>query len=609
MDKWRLGIAGIWLIGTAVAPGCGPGTQASPHDGGTDAPTAVCQDSPGQIVCDGNTAITCDAAGEETGREVCPSLCQTGIGCAVCIPNEHQCAGGTSMVCSDDQQGWEPDQVCDPNLGQSCDQDSGRCISLCDQAAEDKANVGCDYVAVDMVNWPGYGDENCFVVIVSNVQPEGTATVTVEDEDGVVLDFPGYGTERQVPAGDLAVLVLTGTAGMCSDTPARPNVQTITSGLKSGTVFRVKSTLPVVAYQINPYEAATAFSTDASLLIPVPALDQQYMVASYPGDPTSAPGTVSVIALEDDTDVTFTPTVALRAGAPVPASGPFTVNLTALDHLQILATDGDLTSSLVSATKPVAVFSGTLCATIPVGTACCDHIEEQMPPLRSWGWTYLAAMPAQRGTEKAYWRIVAALDGTSVTFDPLSSYNTVLNAGEFLEIDTDQSFLVSSAANPAEPDPDTDPPILVAHYLKGSQQTATESGEIFGNMGNRGGDPAMGLSVPVEQYLDQYIFFADPTYAYNYVVVVRTDPTAPIHLDCFDPIPDARFLTITGDYGRAVINLTNEAGATDGTCTSGVHRIWSDSPFGIWVYGYYECTSYAYPGGMNLQQINDVIVD
>ena len=337
MDGERIETSVAWwtILGSALLllAGCGPSVSSQPRDGGSgDGGADVCADHAGEIVCDNGTAVTCDGDGHETGREPCANLCHPGVGCVVCAIGEHQCAGDSSMVCADDLMGWELVQDCDPDLGETCDAESGLCESLCDQAAANKANVGCDYVAVDMVNWPGYGDENCMVVIVSNVQPEGTATVTVEDEDGTLLDFPGYGTARQVPAGALAVLVLTGNAGMCSDTPARPNVQSIASGLFPGTVFRVRSTLPVVAYQINPYEAATAYSTDASLLIPIPALDQQYRVASYAGDPTSAPSVVTVIALEDGTDVTFTPTVALRAGGPVPASGAFTTTLAAFDH-------------------------------------------------------------------------------------------------------------------------------------------------------------------------------------------------------------------------------------------------------------------------------------
>ena len=149
------------------------------------------------------------------------------------------------------------------------------------------------------------------------------------------------------------------------------------------------------------------------------------------------------------------------------------------------------------------------------------------------------------------------------------------------------------------------------NYLKGSEQTAQESGTTIEGLGNVRGDPAMTLSVPVEQYLNSYIFLADPSYAYNYVVVVRTDPNQSIHLGCMDPIPANYFEPISGDYSRAVVVLSAEDGSADGTCasiTNGVHDIWSDIPFGIWVYGYYSDTSYGYPGGMNLEQINDVVI-
>ncbi len=600
--------------------GCGPSSPQGETDAATvtdslptDTGVSHCTGRAGEMVCNAGFAYTCGPDEEILYEEDCsPNFCIDGVGCTLCYDGQKQCSGNNVMVCADDYMSYEIGEFCDPDLGEMCDPDTASCVSLCDIAAESKANVGCEYVAVDMVNWPEpYGDEHCFVVLVSNVQPEGNATITVEDEDGVVLDFPGYGTERSVAPGEMAILTITGTAGKCSDTPARPNAQSINSGLFPGTSFYVKSSIPVVAYQVNPYEAALSYSTDASLLIPITALGNQYYVFSYPGSGSNSPSTVSIVATEDDTEVTFNPTVEMLSGGPVPASGSFTTTLNAFEHLQILASGtGDLNSSLVSASNPVAVFSGVLCAVIPAGSSCCDHIEQQMPPVQSWGWTYLAATPAQRASEKAYWRIMAALDNTTLSFEPasMSSYNTTLNAGEFLEIDTDQSFLVSSAADPNEPDPENDPPILVNQYIKSAYQAASESGTTFGALGNLAGDPAMALSVPVEQYLNEYIFLADPTYGYNFVVVVRTDPTEPIHLGCLDPIPEDKFETITGDYSRAVVTLSSETGSPDGTCSSGAHRIWSESPFGIWVYGYYECTSYAYPGGMNLEQINEVEV-
>ncbi len=589
------------------------GDTTSPDGFQPDGHTNPCADHPGETICVGNTSYTCGDDGEVVSQENCPAgLCLDGVGCVVCKDGDTYCDGDNLMICAEDNMGYEVGEFCDPDLGLVCDGSAGECISLCEQAAESGSNIGCEYVAVDMVNWPDpYGDEHCFVVLVSNIQPQGNAIVTVEDENGVLLDFPGFGTERTVAPGEMAVLALTGLPGKCSYIPARPNAQSINSGLFPGTAFYVNSTIPVVAYQVNPYEAALSHSTDASLLIPIPALGDQYYVFSYHSTGLHSPATVSIVAVEDNTEVTFEPTVGMQAGGPVPASGTFTTTLNAFEHLQILSTHpGDLTSSLLTATAPVAVFSGGLCPVIPPGSSCCDHIEQQMPPIQSWGWTYLAATPAQRGSEKALWRIMAAVDNTPVTFQPpsMSGYDTTLNAGEYIEIDTAESFLVSSAADPENPDTENEPPILVNQYIKSAYAAASESGMSFGAMGNLAGDPAMALSVPVEQYLDDYIFLADPTYGYNFVVVVRTDPTEPIHLDCLDPIPDDRFTQIVGDYSRAVITLSSETGNEDGTCTSGVRRIWSDSPFGIWVYGYYQCTSYAYPGGMNLQQINRVVV-
>ena len=473
--------------------------------------------------------------------------------------------------------------------------------------------MGCEYVAVDMTNvdeleW--HGNEGCFVVIVSNVQPAGNATVTVEDADGNLLDFPGYGTERTVAPGELAVLAITGSQGQCSETPARPNQSGLQSGIIPGSVFVVKSTLPVVAYQINPYEAANLHTTDASLLIPRAALGDQYYAMTYQGLTGAYPATMSIVALEDDTTVEISPTSAMTAGGPVPASGSFQVTLNALEHLQVMSQSGpgnnDLTGTLVTASAPVAFFSGDACSNVPQDQRYCDHLEEQVPPIQSWGWTYVAAFPPRRRTEKTWWRIIAAVDNTQVTFEPAVQQSTVLSAGQMLEFETDRSFLVT--ATDASPDPGDPPPILVMNFLNGSEQTAAESGIDMDQLGNLRGDPAMTLSVPVEQFLDSYVFLSDPSYAYNYVVVVRTEAGQVIHLDCLDPIPDSKFEPVADTYQRAQIVLSAENGGADGSCSSGAHKIWSDKPFGIWVYGYYADTSYGYPGGMNLEQINHVVV-
>ena len=78
-------------------------------------------------------------------------------------------------------------------------------------------------------------------------------------------------------------------------------------------------------FMINPYEAANIHTTDASLLIPTPALDRFYYVVSYPQTLPSArgswdlPAAINIVATQDNTVVTVTSSTNTRAGGPVPA--------------------------------------------------------------------------------------------------------------------------------------------------------------------------------------------------------------------------------------------------------------------------------------------------
>jgi hypothetical protein len=527
----------------------------------------------------------------------------------VCTPGQSRCDGNVVMTCREDWLGYVSVSTCDATAGDACE--AGVCVNACQKAVESHSNVGCDYFAVDMANindGAGMQNEACFAIIVSNSQSEGTAIVTVEDESGTLLDFPGYGTQRTVNQGEAAIFVASGMAGMCSYTPARANANTMLTGLQPGTVYRVRSTLPVVAYQVNPFEAANLNTTDAALLIPIPALGAQYMIMTYAGLSIS-PSAFDVVAVENGTVVTITPKANLQAGGPVVGGmGQFQVTLNQGEHLQLVANGAeDLTGSVVTAGTPdtpqrVAVFAGAGCANIPPTMGYCDHLEEQLPQIKALGWTYLGAPPPRRASEKALWRVMAPLDGTTVIIEPnwiWAGGSVTLAAYQAYEFETEYPFLLSS---------DQLHPVMLMNYLNGAEQTALQSGTDIETLGNLRGDPAMTLSVPVEQYMLEYVFVADPTYAYNYVVVVRSNPLAQVHLDCFDPIPENRFTAVSGDYQIATIILASEAGNQDGSCTSGTRHIWSDSPIGIWVYGYFADTSYGYPGGMAMEDVNDVVV-
>lgn len=617
MTRLARRVPGACLGLIAFCAACGPtGPTKTDRDSsvnGPDAAITTCEQAPGRTICLGTSEVVCDENGVESRRRDCYAIslrCAPDHGCVVCFPGETRCDGNTVMTCRSDWMGWEPLVTCDPNAGAACV--NGACENQCEEAAINRSNVGCDYFAVDMGNIDEAGaNEACFAVLVANVQDTGDATVTIEDPAGNLLDFPSHGTHRVVAPRALEVFTVNGS---CADGSASANLTQMASGLQAGGAYRVRSTLPVVAYQINPYQAASIHTTDAALLIPVPALGAQYMVATYSGI-SQAPSSISIVAVEDNTHVHVDPSVPLQPVGPVPASGSFDVVLNRMEHLQLVATgEDDLSGTLVSAgtvetVENVAVFAGAGCSRIPVGKTWCDHLEEQLPPVRAWGWTYIAAPPPQRATEKTLWRIVAAVDQTQIFFEPSYGLNpttnpVTLNRGQFHHVEATYPFMVSS---------DRDHPIEVMNLMKGAQATAEDSGVDVDALGNLRGDPAITLSVPVEQYLNEYVFLSDPSYAYNFVVVVRSSPTSVIHLDCYDPIEDGKFTPVSGDYAIATITLTSENASIkppDGQCQAwgDVHHIWGTEPFGIWVYGYYQDTSYGYPGGMNLEEVNDIIV-
>ncbi|MFY0538029.1 IgGFc-binding protein [Nannocystis pusilla] len=81
----------------------------------------------------------------------------------------------------------------------------------------------------------------------------------------------------------------------------------------------------------------------------------------------------------------------------------------------------DTEAFFVGSDKPVAVFSGTDCVLIPGDPwYACDHLEEQVVPLASWGTSYVGARHPQRvpdinpAPEEVRWRVVGAVDGTTV---------------------------------------------------------------------------------------------------------------------------------------------------------------------------------------------------
>jgi hypothetical protein len=398
-----------------------------------------------------------------------------------------------------------------------------------------------------------------------------------------------------------------------------------TSVVAPGAAYAVRANAPVIAYQFNPLSFRTqnddsctdelecfTYSNDASLLLPRQALGTSYVVISRPTtahydrceDQIFAYGGGFVTIVGDRTEPTrvrVTPTAPVRPGPGQPASpagvtiertlGPGDVwqlvaaQPTTLEECEpresehcmhaCHATAFDLTGTTVEADAPVAVISGHDCADVPSGTPACDHLEEQLLPTNALGRRYVAVRPHPQhpAQEPVLLRVVATRDDTRVTFRPSLANEVVLDAGEHVELVQDRPVIVEASE-----------PVAVAQFLVGAQYfiaRGVDSREFEG-------DPAMVLVPPVDQWRSEVPIHVPDTYVSSFLTIAA-DEDAVITLDgtTLQPLP---------------LRLDGYA-FYDVPVTPGPHRLLGTARFSVMVQGFGPYTSYAYPGGTDVEPI------
>jgi len=613
---------------------CAPGTCVEGECVGCEAGTQVCED--GNVV-----QCKADGSGYELA-EVCDAAAQCVDGkCLVCFPGQGKCEGTDAWQCAPDGSGWVFNATCTES--QICI--SGVCQSACAGDIKFNTNVGCDYWAVDLDNGPVEAASASFAVVVSNTSDK-VAEVTVRQSDDAAV-----AASASIPPGELQVLELP--------------PYNVDGSMIGPRAWKVTATAPIVAYQFNPKENALVYSNDASVLFPSNTWGKEYYVMSRfeipAGGGEAYRSFLTVVGGFNGTEVTVTiaPTAgsATLAGGGVPALQPgesYTVQLNEYEVLNIESngTDSDLTGTHITSDKPVGVFGGHECG-ISGTECCCDHLEQQIPPLSAWGRTHIAARSMPRAAEKDYWRILASADNTQIITKPNQGFIPTLNAGQHWEIKSDQDFIIEANA-----------PVLVAQIIassydiNGSCLTGCLNGTIcdstlnlcsdtvglcsgtgqgncppghsclsfqcstdtecgFGLMCANGqcadlfsgqvirtcnpiGDPAMILAVPMEQFRSEYIFLAPSNYLQDYLNVIA---------------PVGTSIVLDGELTLPMEAIPQACSATSGVCwavakvslSDGTHSITSTGgeKFGVAVYGYDDDVSYGYPGGMALEALNN----
>ena len=551
--------------------------------------TSPCE--PGEVGgCHSETQrAVCDEAGEVFVPTPCPDgqLCLDGeCGDQRCRPGSRRCSDATTVQeCAEDGRDWGRELPC--GEGSVCL--DGICQSGCDLARKVQTYFGCEYWTVDLDQYEDpFGDPRAepHAVVLSNPGDQPAVIDVTTRAPGVVLDFP----DNVVPPHGSKVFSF-------------PRLDVNDTGITFNSFF-IQASRPVIAHQFNPLHNVRVYSNDASLLLPVHALGREHLGMTWPSGPNMVPfpaqsGYLTVVAASPGrTNLLVIPTCDVEAG---PDLGPFdagealrftleqyqVLNLTAAPaQIALNPVSSDLTGTIISADRPVAVFGGHEEAVIgdpdrnagadpweeaDEGSCCAEHLEQQLFPVSTWGRRYVAAKAHPRGEDYDGWKVLAALGDTVISTDPpIAGLDGVtLAQAESLLVFSDQSFELTATG-----------PVMLGQFLVSQQQTSQGIG-----------DPAFILSVPVEQLRSHYVFLVPLDYREDWITLVRP-AGEPVQLDGA-AVPEADFHPVGGGDWEIAYRALD----------SGVHEVEAEAPFALYAYGFDSAVSYGYPGGLDLQAL------
>lgn len=332
---------------------------------------------------------------------------------------------------------------------------------------------------------------------------------------------------------------------------------------------------PVSVY-IHQYHS---YRAEASIVLPIEAIDREYYVMSYNGvfqDGEDYPSEFLLVGTENDTEISITLGDNTRQGK---VSGTtFTISLNAGETYQVQSRRGseDLTGTYIESDKKLAVFGGCRWTEVSTGCPLRDNLLEQMYPVNTWGRRFVT-IPSARVNYDIF-RILASEDNTVVEIDGNNPRVLNLDAGEFAEYQSNSAAFISA-----------NKPILAAQYLIGS-----------GCNGLGIGDPAFVLLNSIEQTRKIVTLYNSSfeNIQENYInIIAQTADVANVRIDG-QAVADAggSFVTIgaNADFSYAQVRVS-----------AGSHTV-ASSGCGVIVtaYGYGDIESYAYSGGAAFTAIN-----
>ncbi len=281
------------------------------------------------------------------------------------------------------------------------------------------------------------------------------------------------------------------------------------------------SSVPVTAYDVFPFGANSHFPA-AELLYPSSAWGTNYVVLATPQG-TLSPSRLEyadIVAYEDGTSVTFSPSVALPGGGSYAAVAPngsttFTLDAGEYAHWETSPSSLDLSGSIVLATKPVSVTAGNDLFRLQPFAEPGDATRTQIAPVSALGFDYAVSYTTRRADlqeESIYYRIVGVVDGTTLTYDPpaaarrlprrsrrspTSRWSAPSGCRVRTRIIHSRSRRSCPPATSTSSTEDVPPDCATIQYLTEPKACAT----------------GLRAAHPPTQFLSEYVFFTDPTYS------------------------------------------------------------------------------------------------
>ncbi len=442
---------------------------------------------------------------------------------------------------------------------------------------QDFSNKGTDF----WVTYPAHIDALTSVMgiyITSSVAASGTLTVNGQSVPFTVT--PNTVTEKFIGSTSAA------------DASNAYVYLSQSDGIKTGSAIHVTANNPVVVYAHIIHSARSG----ATLLLPSNVWGREYVVPSYKSVGIGAGqgyGTISIVAVDTNTTVQITPTVASSTGARA-ANTPYTITLANPgDVYQVEFKQGaDISGTSVqsistgSGCKKIAVFSSTTwssfgCASPGSG----DNLFQQLFPTGAWGKSFLTA-PAKTRTSDII--RVFVLDPTTVVTKTENGVTTTLTGL------VNNSFYEYSTGNPTFIQCDKTASVVQYFTTMACQNGATI------------GDPEMVVINPVEQTINNITVFSAHQNWINakfpgqsnitncYLnIIIPTIATGSFKINggapagTFSAIPGTAYSYLQEDVtAKSIINP--------------VQTLSADSNFIAIAYGFGNVESYGYNAGTNV---------